>query len=104
MESLDDVSARLEAARLEAGFSPAPGGGTGQGMDVVRLWPELFEGLDERRSNAIRQSFASHWHEGWEPDRGEVADLAALWRGVIGWQEYLDRGDERVRRRNRPVR
>lgn len=96
VESLDDVIARMEedqpAVAIDADVQ--------QGLDVVALWPEAFEGLDGRQCNAIRQSFASHWHEGWEPTREDVVDLAAVFRGEIDRSEYLRRGDERARSGN----
>lgn len=95
VESLDDVIARMEEDQSVGGT----GADVQRGLDVVALWPEVFEGLDARRCNAIRQSFASHWHEGWEPTRGDVADLAAVFRGEIDRPEYLRRGDERGRSR-----
>lgn len=96
VESLDDVIARMGEDQ------PAAGAGVDvrQGLDVVALWPGAFEGLDARQCNAIRQSFAAHGHEGWEPTRDDVADLAAVFRGEIDRSEYLRRGDERARYRN----
>lgn len=100
VESLDDVIARMGEDQPAA----RSGVDVQRGLDVVALWPEAFEGLDARQCNAIRQSFASHWHEGWEPAREDVADLAAVFRGEIVRQEFLRRGDERARSRNGPGR
>lgn len=52
----------------------------GQGLDVVALWPELFEGLDDRDRNALRQTCASHWLDGWVPTYGEISDLVGYVR------------------------
>lgn len=68
------------------------------GLDVVALWPELFDGLDETQRNAIRQTFAANWHEGWTPNREDVADLTAQTRGEITLDEYFRRADARAGR------
>lgn len=54
-----------------------------RGFDVVRVWPELFEGLSDASRNGIRQAVAANWHEGWTPDRAAVADLVARAQGEM---------------------
>ena len=34
--------------------------------------PELFDRLDARQRNAVRQALAAAWHEGFEPTREHV--------------------------------
>ena len=90
---IEDMQAALERAwRVE--LSAPEGGRT---LDVVALWPELFDGLDETQRDAIRQSFAANWHEGWQPNRDDVADLAAQTRGEIDAEEYMRRARARAR-------
>lgn len=88
---IDDMKAAAERLR-GAPAEPAPAART---LDVVALWPELFEGFDERERNAIRQAFAANWHEGWEPNRADVADLTEHARGRLTDEEYLQRSRDR---------
>lgn len=62
----------------------------GRTLDVVALWPGLFDGLDKRQRNAIRQACAANWQEGWKPNRAVVADLAenARSRLTVGRMMY----------------
>lgn len=89
---IEDMNAAL--ARTERASLPAPE--NGQGLDVVARWPELFDDLDELERNAIRQAFAANWHEGWEPNRADVADLVAQTRGDIDLEEYTRRARTRA--------
>ena len=89
---IEDMRAAL--ARVEAAPLPAPK--SGRGLDVVEQWPELFDGLDDVQRDAIRQAFAANWHEGWTPNREDVADLAAHTRGDIDLEEYMKRARERA--------
>lgn len=88
---VDDMKAA--AQRLQGVALPPVS--TGRTLDVVALWPELFEGFDERERNAIRQAFAANWHEGWEPNRADVEDLTEQARGRLTDDEYLQRGRDR---------
>ena len=62
-------------------------------FDIETRWPELFEGLSALDRRAVVQTLANGWHEGWVPNRPDVADLVDLTRGDIDRDEY--------RRRNR---
>lgn len=42
-------------------------------FDIEERWPELFVQLDETQRRAVVQSLASAWHEGWTPNREDVA-------------------------------
>lgn len=86
----------MNAALARAQRAPLPAAQSGRGLDVVARWPELFDGLDEQQRDAIRQAFAANWHEGWTPNREDVADLAAQTRGDIDLEEYMRRARERV--------
>ena len=44
-------------------------------FDFEDRWPELFDRLDARQRNAVRQSLAAGWHEGFEPTREHVENL-----------------------------
>ncbi len=71
-------------------------------FDIEERWPELFVQLDETQRHAVVQSLASAWHEGWVPNREDVADLIDEARGVISFEEYQRRSEakaERVRTR-----
>ncbi|MBM7826665.1 antitoxin VbhA family protein [Microbacterium aurum] len=57
-------------------------------FDLEERWPELFDVLDENNRWALRQSLASAWHEGWEPNRDDVELLVDHIRGVIDDAEY----------------
>lgn len=89
---IEDMNAAL--GRTERASLPAAE--NGQGLDVVARWPELFDDLDELQRNAIRQAFAANWHEGWNPNRADVADLVAQTRGEIDLEEYMRRARTRA--------
>ena len=91
MESFEQVMARMAAGRPNRAGPKNPA----SGIDVVALWPELFTDMSDIDQNAIRQSFAANSHDGWQPSREDVADLAAQTRGTITAEEYR----ERVRKR-----
>ena len=67
-------------------------------FDVEQRWPELFAGLDETQRYAVVQSLASAWHEGWVPNREDVANLTDEARGAIDAEEYLRRVDAAAER------
>ena len=94
MESFEEVMARMAAAGSNQTGPKAPA----PGIDVVAMWPELFTDMSDIDRNAIRQSFAASWHDGWQPDREDVADLAAQTRGTITAEEYR----QRIRNRTQP--
>lgn len=58
-------------------------------LDVEQRWPELFAGLEPAQRNAVVQSLASSWHEGWEPNRPDVENLVNFVTGVIDRKEFL---------------
>ena len=89
IDDMKAAAARLQAAPVEA----APEGRT---LDVVALWPDLFEGFDETERNAVRQAFAANWHEGWKPNRADVADLTEHARGRLTDEEYMQRSRDRI--------
>lgn len=95
MESFEEVMARMAAGRPDQPGSKAPA----SGIDVVAMWPELFTDMSDVDRNAIRQSFAASWHDGWQPDREDVADLAAQTRGTITAEEYRQRIRNRAQSR-----
>ncbi|SPT55031.1 Uncharacterised protein [Actinomyces bovis] len=61
------------------------------GMQLEERWPDLFEGLDEGQRDRIIEACADNWHEGWEPNREDLAFLVMRVRGQITTQEYLHR-------------
>ena len=60
-------------------------------FDIEERWPELFVSLDAIQRRAVVQSLAASWHEGWAPNREDVADLAEEASGAISRQEYRRR-------------
>ncbi|MGO1591227.1 MAG: hypothetical protein ACTHW1_00280 [Ancrocorticia sp.] len=62
-------------------------------FDIEDRWPELFEQLDGTQRNAVRQSLAAGWHEGFEPAREDVENLTDYTRGAIDFDEYVRRAD-----------
>lgn len=66
-------------------------------FDVAERWPELFEPLTPVQRGGITRALAAGWHEGWQPNREDVADLADYARGAITFDEYqtrsLDKAD-----------
>ena len=71
----------------------------GERLDLEVWWPELFEGFDREQRRAIVDSFVGVWHEGWVPNREDVADLCDEVRGVITKEEYLRRALAKATRR-----
>ena len=60
-------------------------------FEIEQRWPELFVELDANNRRAVVQSFASAWHEGWEPNREDVENLTDKVRGAIDDAEYMRR-------------
>lgn len=60
-------------------------------FDVVDRWPELFELLTPEQHQAVARSLAAGWHEGWQPNPKDVADLIDYTRGAITLDEYKAR-------------
>lgn len=67
-------------------------------FDIEDRWPELFAQLDATQRNAVRQSLAAAWHEGFEPTREDVENLTDRARGAIDAAEYRRRAHEAARR------
>ncbi len=65
-------------------------------LNVIELWPDLFEGLSPKRAQGINDGCVANWHEGWIPNREDVADLVAEARGEIDMAELLRRADARA--------
>ena len=67
-------------------------------FDFEDRWPELFDRLDARQRNAVRQSLAAGWHEGFEPNREHVENLTDYVLGLIDDSEYERRSRAMVKR------
>jgi hypothetical protein len=67
-------------------------------FNIEVTWPELFEELSALDRVAVVQTLASSWHEGWVPNREDVADLIDVTRGVIDEAEYDARTRAKVER------
>ena len=70
----------------------------GKGLDLVKLYPDLFEGLDEETIDGITAAWASEWLEGWKPNREDVADAVAWEKGEIDDEEYDRRAEAKAAR------
>lgn len=64
---------------------------TNKPLDLESRWPELFAPLDAEQRRTVVRTLAAGWHEGWEPNREDVADLADYARGAITFDEYQER-------------
>ncbi|HZX04103.1 hypothetical protein [Kribbella sp.] len=64
----------------------------------AQRWPELFESLDDDQKQRVSDALANNQLEGWEPQRDDVADLAAREAGRIDTAEYIRRTMARVPR------
>jgi len=60
-------------------------------FDVVERWPELFELVTPEQRKAVTSALVAGWHEGWQPNRKDVADLIDYARGAITMDEYKAR-------------
>lgn len=68
----------------------------GRPLDLRRLYPDLFIGLDGETTETISEIFVSAYFEGWKPNREDVADLIAWEEGEIDDEEYDRRGAARA--------
>ena len=66
-------------------------------LNVIELWPELFVEVSDVDAQAIQDACVASWHEGWEPNRADVEDMAAKARGEIDHDELLRRARQRAR-------
>lgn len=57
-------------------------------FDIETRWPELFTGLTPAQHDAVVETLANAWHEGFEPERDHVELLAAYVRGDIDRGQY----------------
>ncbi|MEH0111415.1 hypothetical protein V6N00_17045 [Tersicoccus sp. MR15.9] len=62
-------------------------------LDIEQRWPDLFDGLTETQRWSVVQSLAAAWHEGWEPNRADVANLTDYAAGRVDHAEYARRSD-----------
>lgn len=67
-------------------------------FDVEERWPELFAQIDAGQRRSVVQSLADIWHEGWVPNREDVADLIDEAQGRISGEEYERRSLAKARR------
>lgn len=57
-------------------------------FNIQERWPELFDPLTAAQARSVVNTLASQWHEGWAPNRDDVADLAAYVAGALTEVEY----------------
>lgn len=70
----------------------------GKPLDLLKLYPDLFVGLDGETIEGIERAWASQWLEGWKPNREDVADAIAWEKGEIDDEEYDRRAAARAAR------
>ena len=63
-------------------------------FDIEQRWPDLFVGLTDVQRRAVVQPWASAWHEGWQPNRDDVKNLADYVRGDIDITRYQQLADQ----------
>lgn len=68
----------------------------GKKLDLVKLYPDLFVGMDGETIEGITAAFANNWLEGWKPNRADVADAVAWEKGEIDDAEYDRRSTQRA--------
>ena len=68
-------------------------------LDLVGMYPDLFEGLDQEYVDQVTNIWAMQWHEGWVPNRGDLADFLAVDAGTMTRLEAGQRAIERGRAR-----
>ena len=73
-------------------------------FDFEDRWPELFDRLDARQRNAVRQALAAAWHEGFEPTREHVENMIDCLLCVIDDDEFFRRSYAEVRRTSQSMK
>jgi hypothetical protein len=69
-------------------------------LDLPAMFPDLFTDLTPGEQHMICQSWAIQWHEGWEPNREDVADSIQVHQGSMTREEFSRRAGERARNRS----
>ena len=59
-------------------------------------WPDLFEPLSPAEREELIEGLAVNWHEGWVPNRADVADHLAVDRGELTALQAALRSADRV--------
>lgn len=57
-------------------------------LELEAEYPDLFAPLSAQDRDAVLQTLASSWYEGWTPNRSDVVDLVDLVTGAIDNVEY----------------
>ena len=60
-------------------------------LDLENWWPELFVDLDRDQRDRVVHAWAAQWHEGWEPNRSDVALFVEYIAGRVSGDEYRRR-------------
>lgn len=66
-----------------------------QTLDLEEMFPDLFEHLTPDEARVIVQTWACQWHEGWVPNRADVADSIQVDRGLMTIDDAARRAAER---------
>lgn len=59
-------------------------------LALEKLYPDLFEGITAKQIDDFNESWAAEWHEGWQPNRKDVAESLLVYTGKISGEEYLE--------------
>lgn len=63
---------------------------TAKTLDLSGMYPDLFADLTADQAHRVEKSFAADWHEGWQPNREDVARFSGYIKGEISEREYLE--------------
>lgn len=62
-------------------------------------WPDLFAQLEPEQRESVAFALVANYHEGWTPNREDVAALIDHARGAVDMDEYRRRAIERAQAR-----
>lgn len=66
-------------------------------LNLAAEFPSELAGLSSEQLHALEQALANAWHEGWEPNAGDVALLASSLREGVDAPTFMRRIVEAVR-------
>jgi len=70
---------------------------TNHPLDLVAMYPDLFADLTPEQQRIEVEGWACQWHEGWQPNREDVADSIAVTTGMMSREEFSRRAGDRAK-------